>query len=61
MSSDVVDVLKAIKNVLWDIKCELSAIKERLNFLEDISSCLSDAFVEEHTPKEIIQKEAFEE
>jgi len=46
MSSDVVDVLKAIRNVLWDIKCELSAIKERLSFLEDISGCLSDSYVE---------------
>ena len=46
MSSDVVDVLKAIRNILWDIKCELSAIKERLSFLEDISGCLSDGYVE---------------
>ena len=60
MSSDVVDVLRAIKNVLWDIKCELSAIKERLSFLEDISGCLSDSYVERHTPKEIIQKEVSE-
>ena len=58
MSSDVVDVLRAIKDILGDIKCELRAVKERLG---EINDCLSDAFVEEHTPKEIIQKEAFEE
>ena len=57
MSSDVVDVLRAIKNVLSDIKCELRAVKERLG---EISDCLSDSYVERHTPKEIIQKEAFE-
>ena len=58
MSSDVVDVLKAIKNILSDIKCELKSVSEKLG---EINDCLSDAFVEEHTPKEIIQKEAFEE
>ena len=57
MSSDVVDVLKAIKNVLLDIKGELKAVSEKLG---EISDCLSDAFVEEHTPKEIIQKEVSE-
>ena len=57
MSSDVVDVLRAIKDILWDIKCELKAVSERLG---EISDCLSDAFVEEHTPKEIIQKEVSE-
>jgi len=57
LSSDVVDVLRAIKNILWDIKCELRAVSERLG---EISDCLSDSYVERHTPKEIIQKEAFE-
>ena len=57
MSVDVVDVLRAIKEILSDIKCELRAVKERLG---EISDCLSDSYVERHTPKEIIQKEAFE-
>ena len=57
MSSDVVEVLRAIRNVLLDIKGELKAVSEKLG---EINDCLSDAFVEEHTPKEIIQKEAFE-
>ena len=57
MSSDVVDVLRAIKEILSDIKCELRAVKERLG---EISDCLSDSYVERHTPKEIIQKEVKE-
>ena len=57
MGSDVVDVLRAIKNILWDIKCELRVVSERLG---EISDCLSDSYVERHTPASIIQKEAFE-